>query len=53
MTFIVGGSLHKIIIACTRAGKLKPASLRYVKWLSILVIVGVGWELVGMVVIRS
>ena len=48
MTSIVGGSLHRIIITCTGAGKLKLASLRYVKWLSILVIAGAGWEPAGM-----
>jgi len=35
------------------AGKSKPVSLRYVKWLSILVIAGAGWEPVGIVVKRS
>ena len=49
---MVGGSLNKIIIACTGAGKSKPASLRYVKLLSIFVMVGAGWEPAGMVVVR-
>ena len=52
MTSMVGGSLQRIIIACMLAGNLKPASFRYAKWLSILMIMGMGWEPVGMVIIR-
>ena len=49
---MIGGSLQRIIIACMFTGNSKPVSLRYAKWLSILVIMGVGWEPVGMVIVR-
>ena len=42
-----------MIMACMSAGNSKPASLRYAKWLSILVITGAGCEPAGMVVVSS